>query len=441
MMDFSPNEALQRALHYIASNASTPFASSTTLSQDEMLKHARALSAAEHAKDLRPLIASKITDLQYYDVLNMERAAAVCFWGRSGSWLLASYLDSHDDVVLLPTDRSEQIYRFFELHQLLSLHDKLIAYPIFWPNFFQGDFAIEPRDYYAAVAALFDVYGNSPEPLLQTRRAFFQFLHVAYRLALDRRPATPRPLMFYSQHFWDEQLARRFDEDFPRARFLHTVRDPITTYDRMFEFSLSTGRGADAPVWLLNHLVKHGQPHTGMESRTRAVRFEDLHNKTAETLNRVIDWLGLPHPAAELKSTFNGKPFVVERGGITWSGPRTEQTLRSSRNVASADQAMLFALLYENFIAWNYSVPRIFKYTFIRTLACMPVLLVPMKSEIIGAWATLKTQVLPSLMHGRIRFALESLFGIFKSRLQIIWLVVSELYRRLTYGKNVFELL
>jgi hypothetical protein len=109
------------------------------LSQQQILQRAQALSRAEHAKDLRTLITRKIEDLRYYDVPNMERAVAACHWGRSGSWLMDSYLDGHDDVVLLPVSRSERIYEFFERYQSLPLRDKLIAYPIYLPDRFQGD--------------------------------------------------------------------------------------------------------------------------------------------------------------------------------------------------------------------------------------------------------------------------------------------------------------
>ena len=59
--------------------------------------------------------------------------------------------DGHDDVVLLPEIESEKIYQFFECHQSLPLQEKLIAYPIVsGVNFFEGAFAINADDYYAA---------------------------------------------------------------------------------------------------------------------------------------------------------------------------------------------------------------------------------------------------------------------------------------------------
>jgi len=347
--------------------------------------------------------------------------------------------------------RSWGIYKFFERYQSLSLHDKLIAYPIFSTSdmtmrglpysteFFEEDFPIVAEHYYASVAAIFDVYGDFPPQLLETRRAFFQFLHVAYSLALGRRPASSHPLMVYAQHWRNNVLARCFVEDFPQARFLHTVRDPIAAFDRSFEWWSKESN--DACAWVIQNLTKDDQPHLGMESRTRAIRFEDLHNNTAETISQLVDWLGLPHHVALLSSTFNGIPYVVERAGINWSGPRPEQAVRSSRYIASTDQALLFALFYENFFAWNYSCPRIFGHAFIRGLTCMLVLPIPMKAEIICAFAVIKVEVLPSLRRGSFRSAFGSLVRIFRGRLIIARRIAGEFLRRLIFGKVVLKIL
>ena len=414
------------------------------MSREEILQHARALSCAEHAKDLRGLVANKIEDLRYYDVLNMDRALSVCFWGRSGSLLLASYLDGHDDVILLPTSRGILIYEFYERYQSLSLHDKLIAYPIFsndwWPyspDFFQGEFSIAAADYYAAVAAIFEVYGNTPPHLLETRRAFFQFLHVAYNLALGRRPASPHPLMVYQQHWRHDVLARRFVEDFPQARFIHCIRDPISAFDRSFEHWVTVKGGIDALIWTVNNLLHDDQPHSGMESRTRAIRFEDLHNNTVETIRRLVDWLGLPYQVALLKSTFNGTPWVVERAGITWSGARAEQALRFSRNMTFTDRALLFVALSENFVGWNYSSPKIFGRPLVRLLTCMLLLLVPMKAEIIAV----KVHVLPPLKRGSFIVVCKCLYRILRCRLAIMRLVAAESRRRFIFGKDILKIL
>jgi hypothetical protein len=248
--------------------------------------------------------------------------------------------------------------------------------------------------------------------------------------------------MVFDQHWWNDEQAQRFAEDFPQARFLHTVRDPISSYDRMFEHTHADWHWGEEASWrVIRYFTKSDVPHPGMESRTRAIRFEDLHTNTAEIINRLADWLGLPHQASLLKSTFNGTPWVVERAGTTWSGSRPEQALRFSRNISFTDKIILFAMFYENFVAWNYSCPKIFGNALVRGLTCLLIFLIPMKTETISACAIIKAQVLPSLRHGDFRLAFKSLFGIFRCRLAMIYCVTSEIWRRLIFGKTVLEIL
>jgi hypothetical protein len=433
------------------------------LNQEELLQKAYAAHRAEEqSKDLSVLIARKLEDLRYYEVGAMERAVAICSWGRSGSILLASYLDGHDDVVMLPTDRGSLIYQFLDRYPSLALRDKLLAYPVYFSlngdAFFGGQFPIASADYYAAVEAVCEAYSSRPPQYLLSRRAFFQFLHVAYSLAVGRQPANPHPLMVYAQHNWNATLAAHFVEDFPQARFIHTVRDPVTTLDRSFEgwlaadnlFPLEFQPNANfkrtiaafsttIAVISIHTLIKKDQAHPGMDSRTRGVRFEDLHNNTAETLTRLVEWLDLPYQSSLLESTFNGRPYIVERDGKVWSGPRPEQTQRSRRNISFMDQTLLFALLNENFVAWNYPCPKGFRHALVRILVFMAVFLIPMKIELIVARAVLRLRVLPALRRGDFGHAAGNVFRLIGSRLAIMSLLGGELCRRLVFGKKVLK--
>ena len=418
-----------------------------------MLQQARALFHAEEAKGLRSSAASKIENIRHFDVEEMERAVAICYWGRSGTMLLASYLDGHDDVILLPTDCSERIYQFFERYGSLSLHDKLICYPVLMPNFFQGKFPVAAADYYAAINALFEVYGNAPSEFLESRRTFFQFLHIVYCVALGRRPVSRHPVIVYAQHNWDDELARRLVEDFPQTRFIHPVRDPITNCGRVFDYwyppfkrnanaeqDASSDVGYKSPLTSLRvfrDLAKKDIPHSGMESRTCAIRFEDLHLHLERTMRRVADWLDLPYQTSLLESTFNGVPWVVKRGTSSWSGTRSEQANRDSQNVSFTDRGLLFAVLNEDFVAWNYPCPAIFRYSVVRIFTFALLLLLPTKIEII----TLSSLIKPSLRFGSFRYAVRSFAWILICRVGIVLLLAIELGRRLIFGKRVFDLL
>jgi hypothetical protein len=407
--------------------------------QEQMLQQARALLRAEEAKNLQSLVASKIEGIRHFDVAGMQRAVAIFYYGRSGSILLGSYLDGHDDVIMLATNRSQKMYRFFEHYQSLSLHDKLICYPVFSTDFFQGDFPIAAADYYAAINALFEVYGNRSLEFLESRRTFFLFLHVVYCVALGRLPASPDPLIVYAQHEQDDRSARHLVEDFPQACFIHTVRDPITTCSRFFDHWLVGENHGIATSWqVIRHLTIADMPHAGMELRTRAIRFEDLHLHLERTMRALVDWLGLPYRSSLLCSTFNGVPFMHKREAISWSGPRAEQAIRDSRNLSFTDRGLLFAVFKENFVAWNYPCPDVFKYAFVRVITWMLVFLIPMKMEVIATSRFINE--CPSLRSGGFRYVIKGLTRIFGCRVAIMLVLAADLCRRLAFRKKVFEL-
>lgn len=428
----------------------------TNLNEEDLLSRARETFVAARPTELRPAIDRKIEDLRNFNVEAINRVAAICAWGRSGSLLLASYLDGHDHVIMLPTTSGQDIYRFFERYPHQSLWDKLLVYPFFTAHQFfernyEGDFAIDPASYYVAVRALFEVFGNRSSEFLESRKTFFRFVHVAYSLALGRRPVTPEPMIIHAQHGWDRTLAERLLEDFPQVCFVHSVRDPISNIDRCFEWDLrwksfyfsSSPRFcfSSIPLQILRGFLASDHPHPGMESRTIAIRFEDLHCDTVKTVNRLAGWLGLPFRDSLSSSTFNGKPYVVQREGIVWSGPRPEQAQRHAQNISLLDRAFIFSLFYDNFAGWNYSCARPFGSPLVRRFTGALLLLVPMKMEFVAAWRVIKLQVLPSVRSGHFRLAMMRAVRIVYYRLAVMSFIATECFRRVRTKKIILRLL
>jgi hypothetical protein len=444
-------------------------------SADEILLRADELFGAERSQDLHDVVAQQVAGLRHYDIDAMDRAVAITYWGRSGSILLASYFDGHDDTLMLPAVRSDAIGRFFEIYPSLSLRQKLIAYPVFTQlydatsegsgvgaAFFDGPFAISRARYLSSVQAICEVYRGRPKEFLASRRAFFLFVHIAYNLALGRRPASSHPLIVCALHKWDGERARQFVEDFPRAKFIHTIRDPITSFDRFFEWLFDAERlqpvapqkrgrtvaldrapvslVSDVAAWSIVRLhLGADRPYPGMELRTRAVRFEDLHSETAQTMRDLADWMGLAFQATLLESTFNGVPYVVKRGGKTWSGPRHEQTERHFRNLSRKDRTLIFALFHENFLAWNYPCPKILGWRVVRFFVLFLYPLVPMRMEMIVARSVLRRRVLRALRHANVSILAVSLARMLLARLAIMWELLREASRRMAHRKAALQ--
>jgi hypothetical protein len=96
----------------------------------------------------------------------------------------------------------------------------------------------------------------------------------------------------------------------------------------------------------------------------------------------------------------------------------------------------LFTLFTEDFVAWDYPCPKFFTHTLARVLTFTLVVLIPMKMEFLTARAVFKLFV-----SGNFRSVFKGLAQICTARVAIMSLVAAELYRRLTSGKRVLELL
>jgi Sulfotransferase family len=450
------NELLQNATSGISIGFGT--------SADETLR--RAYDSYKRECDARSngaLSPGKVELARQYDVPGMNRVATICHWGRSGSLLLASYLDHHPDIVMLPYSASESIYNFFAEYESLSLWEKLVAYPtysalkkssegdFFLENNPCGEFAIKAADYYEAVDALFEVYGNEPSSLA-TRPRFFQFVHAAYAIAIRRTPGNPRPLMIHAQHYMSEEMAARLVEDFGSAQFIHTVRDPITGVDSWFDRKLDMelygcsnrlelkARHLDIAVATMLDLMAWDGPHRDMKERTRAIRFEDMHVVPEATMRKLAEWLGIPYHSCLLDSTWNGAPYVVLVRGVPSCGPNPANAKRRSRNLSLIDRLMVFALLHDNFVAWNYPSPRAMHRRSIRIFIVVLFWLVPMKMEWVTARLALWRQALPSLRCGRVWFALSAPFFQLARWGRMRLMIAQEAPRRLAGTRTVLKL-
>ena len=177
--------------------------------------------------------------------------------------------------------------------------------------------------------------------------------------------------------------------------------------------------------------------HAGLEHRSTFVRFEDVHATPRQTMNRVAEWLGLSKRHSLLESTFNGKPWVVESGGRTWTGTRPEQARRHSRNMSWVDRAIVFALFQENFDAWDYPYPKRFALRWVRSLCLVLVLVVPMRLEFASDAAMTTTLLRPALRNARFGIAGRTIWRLLLARIALRVLIFAELCRRIAVSKRL----
>jgi hypothetical protein len=442
----------------------------------EALARESARTASCTDVDLRSEVAKEVEELsRLYDFLAITTVAAIAPWGRSGSLLLASYFDGHDQVMALPALRSNWIYIFFAAHPTLSLREKLLAYPSFneshdphsdaagcGRSLFEGPFAVDRGRYSIVAQAVSEVYDTLPPEFASSSKGFFIAVHATFDRCLGRRPRTRTPVIVCALHEWDNPTATGLIEDFPDARFIQTVRDPISSVDRLFDWffdpNLLSARQPTAEEraggarhakrsasilasWMaLHHIVDADQIHPRARGRTRVVRFEDLHHGTAATMRDLAKWLGMEPTPALTESTFAGRAYVVDRGGKSWSGARRERLRRDQRNLSRPDRGLIYALFKENFRAWGYPCPKAFDSRLVRLAVLL--LAVPRltRMEMIVARVAWRRRIWPWIKQGQWRTPVDTLARISFSRAAICQLVIREIPRRLIRSTLPVEL-
>jgi len=421
------------------------------IAEDGLLNDAHAMFAG--TRDAAPsLVEGKRRLLRAYDPGNMRRIATICHWGRSGSVLFASFLDDHDDVLILPNLLSESIYSFLERYASLSPWQKLLAYPAFSRlqrgtsgDFFlahnpDGDYGIPPEDYFAAVLALEREHRDEPCDGRESRAWFIRYLHVAYALALGRQAENPRPMIVVAQHWWNERMAAKLREDFPGALFLHTIRDPISAFDAWLEmrfkwqFDEMPSRPGVYPFPVFDaftDLLSWDRAHKDAADRSCAVRFEDMHNEPDALMRRVAHWLGIRIRPSLIKSTVNGKPHVIVIKGQATVGSNPERAARRTGNLNAWDRLLIFALFHPNFIIWRYPAPRATNSIVLRGLILLVGALIPSRMEILNIRRLLERQFLPAVASGHIRRAAWTLIVILMRRARLMLLILRAASTRL----------
>ena len=271
--------------------------------------------------------------------LEPAQIAGIVYWGRSGTILLHSLLDSHPDV--LSCNAYFWMYSF-KMDEFLAAEpeptpEKLLSFicdaypylfehwPTFFPEMFRGAncdlrFGTNRERFIAAFKeylACFPVgtpFQNLPNG--HTVHSFvLQAICVAYAIAQGQPLESPRPTIVWQTHFWQ---ADYFRSRFPQIRILSAIRHPLKGYD---SWQLRTFEDERVPPFWFYHAVKFRQMiefmkvPTDLVERCRAIRFEDIHNRTEAVTRALAEWLGIRWHPCLLESTFDGEPYWGVKGG------------------------------------------------------------------------------------------------------------------------------
>ena len=146
-----------------------------------------------------------------------------------------------------------------------------------------------------------------------TRSTFFKLIHLAYDSTIKKN--TNPSIIFYHIHNPTFVESAQFIKDFPSARFLQIIRDPIQALEswcnihKRKKFIKASKEYNDANLYLnkfstvLNHF---SNPMINYGKETAVIKLEDLKLETEDTLGKLSKWLKIEYNQSLKNPSFQG---------------------------------------------------------------------------------------------------------------------------------------
>jgi hypothetical protein len=344
--------------------------------------------------------------------MHIEGALAVQNYGSSGSLLMQSLLDSHPNILCLPALHGHQLYVFWEHHGSLpiaQLKEKFLEQHAYWfdPSLTED------------LLGLQQMGANLDEPTRIDRDAFVSYLgwdngrtlsrkdyiasvYIAYAKALGRSLSANRYWLVFPIHGHHVPHAEFLSEDFDKAYFLHTVREPvqnmgsgvkhIASYPVLGRFHLLESNVRQELLEETIHVFSYdtrGIHYYLPDSedgriQSKSVRLEDLHKNSSEALSSIAQWLGISYiPEILLKSTFDGRIWNNRPVSVRQKGLGTGTITKKHNDIFNAfDQWRLKQLSRPIHLYYGYSTSSDFAPAVVRQWLLPVLILLPYKVEL-----------------------------------------------------------
>ena len=347
---------------------------------------------------------------------SLNRVLAIQNYGTCGSKFLMSLLDGHPNILSMPSLYMMDFYSFWPENvdrHFDSTVKEFVKRKYYWfdPEGYApwGTDKMGPgRD--ESVYVDRDLFINNLCAAaggrdVVSRRLFFQSLYSAYAASIGRSldlDPTQYILLYPFSTMRPEWTAGILG-DFPDIRFIHCFREPIQNFGSSFKLLVTRWGGfvninnvttALVVIYLLlldSYIpdpppikMSGFSPILDDRSRSRVLRLEDLHQRSAETLNKLCDWLEIPWDDGLVESTYDGKMW--------WNRPESAQVTGFSpkpisRNhddiISKVDRYRLEVLLSQLKARMGYATVSL-RETPVNRMLFSALLLLPLKTELLS---------------------------------------------------------
>lgn len=346
---------------------------------------------------------------QYKQLFSSMTVVAIQNYGSSGTLFIQSLLDNHPQILSIPALYNRTFYDFWnEFEHATAQKSQLVnSFVSQYRIWFHPEQAVEEHGLHQMGEKMNEAVGVSvlKFTMALTRflaaieypssREFFIGIYMAYAEALGRDISRMR-VMVFPIHSLGQQYSQYLYEDFPEAKILHMVRDPVINFGSVIKHiinSNNSGGVTDAALAQIccDHILQwypEDQKAFGavpylpeLASNSVAIKLEFLHANLKDTMLKVCHWLEIEWSEQLESSTFDGKKWWNRPGTIRDSG--TSQKIANqnyNEYLNSFDRFRLKALNQKKYKEWEYPISYLER-SFIVGLLLPLLLMIPFKSE------------------------------------------------------------
>jgi len=273
-----------------------------------------------------------------------DSVVALLHFGRSGTGLMHSLIDSHPQISTIPSIYLQGFFedgvwrrlggrgwrhlpdRFAEIFEVVF--DARSQRPVPSPSPDVNNIALGWKEGMANVGDNRDEWLSVDRERFRAetlrlmegmetvdQATFFKVVHAAFDLCTGA--AAPKGTIFYHLHY--RSLA--FQKRFPDARFVMMVREPLQSCESWIRLEFDEGGYVKVVPRIARMLFDVDRPE-GWRHDVVGVRLEDLKARSGQTLRALCAWMGVDEAPSLYQMTAQGKKWWGDPSSPDYSGAK-----------------------------------------------------------------------------------------------------------------------
>jgi len=314
----------------------------------------------------------------------IKEIIAITTYGRAGSGLMSSLLDGHKNTLSFPDCYLKSFFKFWEKNKNKKKEDVIKSFFYYYSIYFNPK---EPANFLRLEnngkilnkkllnLGLINGFSNLgtkenekisinkkkfTHDLLKifkkeyfTRRNFFLAIHLVYTRLYNSKIKPPYKII-YLLHSPDKSDLAIFLKDFPDAKFIQMIREPVSSFSSAVNACIRSGYFKKTVLYYYtNFFTKLFIIPT---KKILYIKLENLHINPDKNMRAVCNFAKINYEKSVTKSTFCKKIWHNEKGSKKISGFSKDFIRKRKQNFTKFDFYRLEFIFRKNVNLFKYNL-------------------------------------------------------------------------------------